>query len=193
VTCGEGGALVVNDPKYVDRAEILREKGTNRNQYFRGLVDKYTWVDFGSSYLPSDLLAAFLFAQLQAFEQIQQQRSRIWHLYDDGLRAGARNHGVRQPFTPPGHEHAYHMYYLIMPSLDSRQALIESLKQRGILAVFHYVPLHTSEMGMKFGGRKGQCPVAESISERLVRLPFYNTLTENEQLEVIEHIQRFVP
>jgi dTDP-4-amino-4,6-dideoxygalactose transaminase len=191
VTCGEGGALVVNDSKYVERAEIIREKGTNRSRYFRGQVDKYTWVDLGSSYLPSDLLAAFLLGQLEAFEEIQRQRARIWHLYDDCLREWARDHSVGQPFIAPGSERAYHMYYLVMPSLDSRRALIDYLKGRGILAVFHYVPLHTSEMGMKFGGRKGQCPVTESISDRLVRLPFYNDLSQSEQLEVIEHVQRF--
>jgi dTDP-4-amino-4,6-dideoxygalactose transaminase len=193
VICGEGGALIINDPDYVERAEILREKGTNRSRYFRGQGDKYTWVDLGSSYLPSDLLAAFLLAQLEAFEQIQRRRSLVWHLYDDGLREWARNHGVRQPYIPPDHENAYHMYYLIMPSLESRQGLIDHLKKQGILAVFHYVPLHTSDMGMKFGGREGQCPMTESISERLLRLPFYNTLTESEELEVIEHIQRFRP
>jgi dTDP-4-amino-4,6-dideoxygalactose transaminase len=191
VTCGEGGALIVNSQKYVDRAEIIREKGTNRSRYFRGQVDKYTWVDLGSSYLPSDLLAAFLLAQLEAFEQIQLQRARIWHLYDDSLRDWARNHGVCQPFIAPGNEHAYHMYYLVMPSLESRKALIDYLKVREILAVFHYVPLHTSEMGVKFGGRKGQCPVTESVSDRLVRLPFYNDLSQSDQLEVIEQILQF--
>jgi dTDP-4-amino-4,6-dideoxygalactose transaminase len=193
VICGEGGALIINNPDYVERAEILREKGTNRSRYFRGQVDKYTWVDLGSSYLPSDLLAAFLLAQLEAFEQIQERRSLIWHRYDDGLREWARGHGVRQPYIPHGQENAYHMYYLIMPSLQSRQALIDHLKKEGILAVFHYVPLHTSDMGMKFGGCKSHCPVTESISGRLLRLPFYNTLAESEQLEVIEHIQQFRP
>jgi dTDP-4-amino-4,6-dideoxygalactose transaminase len=191
VTCGEGGALIINDGEYIERAEILREKGTNRSKYFRGQIDKYTWVDVGSSYLPSDLLAAFLFAQLESFEQIQQQRARLWHMYDDGLRHWARNHGVCQPFIPENHEHAYHMYYLIMPSFESRQALINSLKEDGILAAFHYVPLHTSYMGLKFGGRQGQCPVTEAMSDRLVRLPFFNGITQSEQSEVIDCIQRF--
>ena len=192
VTCGEGGALVINDVGYIDRAEVVREKGTNRSRFFRGQVDKYTWVDIGSSYLPSDVLAAFLLAQLEAYEMIRTQRCRIWHLYDNGLREWARQHGVRQPYVPDDCEQSYHMYYLIMPSLETRQRLIESLRRRGILAVFHYVPLHLSHMGLKFGGRKGACPVTESVSDRLVRLPFYNGLAESDQLEVIEAIQRFV-
>jgi dTDP-4-amino-4,6-dideoxygalactose transaminase len=191
VTCGEGGALVVNDVAYVDRAEILREKGTNRSRFFRGEVDKYTWVDIGSSYLPSDILAAFLLAQLEAYERIRAQRCRIWHLYDDGLREWAQQNGVQQPFVPVGCEQSYHMYYLILPSLEIRQRLIEFLKNRGILAVFHYVPLHLSDMGLRFGGRKGQCPVTESVSERLIRLPFYNSLAESHQLEVIDSIRSF--
>jgi dTDP-4-amino-4,6-dideoxygalactose transaminase len=191
VTCGEGGALVINDAAYTDRAEIIREKGTNRSRFFRGQVDKYTWVDIGSSYLPSDILAAFLLAQLEAYEWIRAQRYRVWHLYDDGLRDWARQNGVRQPFVPEGCEQSYHMYYLLMPSLETRQRLIEFLRDQGILAVFHYVPLHLSDMGLRYGGRKGACPVTELVSDRLVRLPFYSGLAESDQLEVIDAIQRF--
>ena len=191
VTCGEGGALVINDRSLIDRAEIIREKGTNRSRYFRGQVDKYTWVDVGSSYLPSDILAGFLLAQLEASEQIQAQRCRIWHRYQDSLADWAGRHGVQQPFVPASSEQAYHMYYLILPSLDVRQRLIAFLKSQGILAAFHYVSLHLSDMGQRFGGRPGQCPVTETVSERLVRLPFYNSLSESEQSEVIETIQRF--
>lgn len=191
VICGEGGALIVNDPKFADRAEMIREKGTNRSRFFRGQVDKYSWVDTGSSYLPSDMLAAFLLAQLEAFDEIQRRRARIWHLYDDQLRAWALEHGVETPRVPPGQENAYHMYYLLMPDLGSRQALIAGLKRKGILAVFHYVPLHSSEMGIKFGGRAGQCPVTESVSDRLLRLPFYTDLAESDQSEVIDQIRRF--
>jgi dTDP-4-amino-4,6-dideoxygalactose transaminase len=191
VTCGEGGALVVNDPALIDRAEIIREKGTNRSRYFRGQVDKYTWVDLGSSYLPSDILAGFLLAQLEASEQIQAQRCRIWHRYHDSLAAWAGQHDVQRPFVPASSGQAYHMYYLILPSHDARQRLIAFLKSQGILAAFHYVPLHLSGMGQRFGGRPGQCPVTETVSERLVRLPFYNSLSESEQSEVIETIQRF--
>jgi len=191
VTCGEGGALVINDPALMDRAEIIREKGTNRSRYFRGQVDKYTWVDMGSSYLPSDILAGFLLAQLEAAGWIQEQRCRIWHRYHDALAGWAGQHGVQRPFVPASSEQAYHMYYLILPSLDARQRLIAFLKSHGILAAFHYVPLHLSDMGLQFGGRPGQCPVTETISDRLVRLPFYNSLSESEQSEVIETIQRF--
>ena len=191
VICGEGGALVINDPALIERAEIIREKGTNRSRFFRGQIDKYTWVDLGSSFLPSDILAAFLLAQLEAYERIRAQRCRIWHQYDESLREWAVNHGVRPPFVPSNCEQAYHMYYLIMPSLEARQRLIAHLKNRGVLAVFHYMPLHLSEMGLRLGGRRGQCPVAESISDRLLRLPFYNTLSEAEQFEVIRSIQEF--
>jgi dTDP-4-amino-4,6-dideoxygalactose transaminase len=191
VTCGEGGALVINDPALIDRAEIIREKGTNRSRYFRGQVDKYTWVDLGSSYLPSDILAGFLLAQLESSEHIQAQRCRIWHRYHDSLADWARQHDVQRPFVPASSEQAYHMYYLILPSFDARRRLIAFLKSHGILAAFHYVPLHVSAMGLRFGGRPGQCPVTETVSERLVRLPFYNSLGEGEQSEVIETIRSF--
>ena len=188
VICGEGGALVINDPALVERAEIIREKGTNRSRFFRGEVDKYTWVDLGSSMLPSDILAAFLLAQMESYERIRDQRRRIWLRYNESLRDWAERHGVQLPFVPPSCEQSYHMFYLVMPSLEARQRLIAFLKNRGILAVFHYIPLHLSDMGRRFGGRPGQCPVAESASDRLVRLPFYNTLTDAEQSEVIETI-----
>jgi dTDP-4-amino-4,6-dideoxygalactose transaminase len=186
VICGEGGALLVNDPAMVDRAEILREKGTNRSRFFRGQVDKYTWVDKGSSYLPSDMLAAYLFAQLQESETIQRKRKAIWDRYWSGLSSWAANTGIGTPSIPGHCEQAYHMFYLLLPNLAARQAFIEHLKSRGILSVFHYVPLHLSEMGRTFGGYDNQCPVTESVSDRLVRLPFYNDLSEGEQNEVIE-------
>lgn len=190
-TCGEGGALLINDPQYVERAEIIREKGTNRSRFFRGQVDKYTWVDVGSSYLPSDILAAYLFAQLEAREQIQARRERIWHGYDECLSGWAAARGVGLPFVPQHCEQAYHMYYLLMPTLEERQGLIEHLRARDILSVFHYLPLHLSDMGQSFGGRPGDCPVTESISDRLVRLPFFNDLTEGDQMRIIEAIQAF--
>jgi dTDP-4-amino-4,6-dideoxygalactose transaminase len=191
VICGEGGALVVNDPAYHERAEIIREKGTNRSRFFRGQVDKYTWVDIGSSYLPSDILAAFLFAQLERYDEIQATRAGIWNRYDDALRSWAGRHGVFCPHIPADCEQAYHMYYILMPSLSVRQELIEHLKRHGILSVFHYLPLNLSEMGKKFGGRPGQCPVTEDVSDRLLRLPFYNDLSETLQTEVIEAIKSF--
>lgn len=191
VSCGEGGALVINDPQYIERAEIIREKGTNRSRFFRGQVDKYTWVDIGSSYLPSDLLAAFLYAQLEAHEEIQARRKRIWETYFKHLQDWAAHNDVRLPFVPPYCEQSYHMFYLLLPSLAVRQALIEHLKQRGILSVFHYQPLHLSEMGRGFGGEEGDCPVTEDISQRLLRLPFYTGLGEDEQARVVEAIYRF--
>lgn len=191
IICGEGGALIVNDPALVERAEILREKGTNRSRFYRGQVDKYTWVDLGSSYLPSDLLAAYLFAQLEAWQQIQQKRKALWQAYDIGLRQWAAENGVHTPTIPAHCDQAYHMYYLLLPSLEIRQRLIAHLKQKGILSVFHYLPLNTSDMGRSFGGYAGQCPVTESVSDRLLRLPFYNDLTEAEQETVINRILDF--
>ena len=190
-TCGEGGALLINDPELIERAEILREKGTNRSRFFRGQVDKYTWVDVGSSYLPSDILAAFLFAQLEAREQIQAHRQQIWLTYDQNLQNWAQASQVRLPVVPAHCEQPYHMYYMLTPSLEYRQALIAYLKEHSILTVFHYQPLHLSEMGRKFGGKPGDCPVTESVSDRLLRLPFYHTLSEADQLEVVETIQKF--
>jgi dTDP-4-amino-4,6-dideoxygalactose transaminase len=191
IICGEGGALVINDARYVERAEILREKGTNRSRFYRGQVDKYTWVDIGSSYLPSDILAAFLYAQLERHEWIQSRRCLIWNRYRQGLQDWAEQWGVQLPCVPPLCEHSYHMFYLVMPSLAERQGLIEHLKQREILSVFHYLPLHLSAMGLQFGGRPGQCPVTERVSDCLLRLPFYNDLTEDEQDEVIKAILSF--
>jgi len=191
VICGEGGALIINDPAYAERAEIIREKGTNRSRFFRGEVDKYTWVAVGSSFLPSDLLAAFLFAQLEKYQEIRSTRQRIWQTYADGLSEWARNSGVSLPEIPSYAEQSYHMFYLLMSSLDVRARLIEHLKARGILAVFHYVPLHLSEMGIHFGGRPGAYPVTESVSDRLIRLPFHNDLSPNDQAEVMESIRAF--
>lgn len=187
--CGEGGALLVNDPSLVERAEIIREKGTNRSRFFRGQVDKYTWVDLGSSYLPSDLLAAFLLAQLEHIEGIQARRRRLWEYYNTNLADWAEVRGVQIPHIPPHCGQAYHLFYLLMPSLDDRQRLIAALKERGILSVFHYLPLHLSPMGERFGGRPGDCPVTESVSDRLVRLPFYNDLTEADQERVVAAIR----
>lgn len=191
IVCGEGGALIINDPALVDRAEILREKGTNRSRFYRGQIDKYTWVDVGSSYLPSDLLAAYLFAQLEAWRSVQEKRKAIWLRYNEQLADWAVEHNVQTPCTPSHCEQPYHMYYLLLPSLAIRQRLIEHLKAQGILAVFHYLPLHLSDMGRQFGGVEGQCPVTESISDRLLRLPFYNDLTESEQSSVIAAIRQF--
>jgi dTDP-4-amino-4,6-dideoxygalactose transaminase len=191
VTCGEGGALIINEPDYIERAEIIREKGTNRSRFFRGQVDKYTWVDVGSSYLPSDILAAFLYAQLEAREEIQLNRRKIWEYYYLHLMTWAEENGVRLPVVPDYCEQSYHMFYLILPSLEYRQALIEHLKSRGILSVFHYLPLHLSDMGRHFGGMEGDCPVTEVVGDRLLRLPFYNDFSEPDQARVVEAIKEF--
>jgi dTDP-4-amino-4,6-dideoxygalactose transaminase len=187
-TCGEGGALLVNDPAYIERAEIVREKGTDRSRFFRGEVDKYTWVDVGSSFLLGEIPAAFLLAQLEARELIQTQRRHIWEFYREHLSAWAADHGVQLPTIPPDVEQAYHMFYLLMPDLDQRQAFIAHLKAQGISAVFHYIPLHLSAMGARFGGKAGDCPVTEDLSERLVRLPFHNNLTGTDLEYIIETI-----
>ena len=190
-TCGEGGALLINDPTYIERAEILREKGTNRSRFFRGQVDRYSWVDLGSSYLPSDMLAAFLYAQMEAREQIQARRKNVWNFYFDSLQEWARAHSVRLPVVPGHCQQAFHMFYLLLPSLADRQMLIEHLRTRGVMSVFHYLPLHLSEMGRKFGGKPGDCPVTEYVSDRLLRLPFYNDLTEEDLNKVVAALQDF--
>jgi dTDP-4-amino-4,6-dideoxygalactose transaminase len=190
-TCGEGGALIINDSRFIERAEIIREKGTNRSRFFRGQVDKYTWVDIGSSFLPSDILAAFLFAQLEAREEIQTKRRHIWENYYQNLSAWALKHDVRLPVVPAHCEQSYHMFYLLLPSLEYRQALINHLKSLGILSVFHYLPLHLSDMGRQFGGMEGDCPITENISDLLLRLPFYNDMSEADQEQVINAILAF--
>jgi dTDP-4-amino-4,6-dideoxygalactose transaminase len=183
-TCGEGGALIINDPELTERALVIREKGTNRNRFFRGEVDKYTWVDLGSSYLPSDLLAAFLYAQLEARDRIQEKRQRIWEQYFEALSDWAERNDVRLPVVPPECEQAYHMFYMLLPSLEHRESLISHLKAKSILSVFHYIPLHLSQAGRQFSARPADCPVTEHVSERLLRLPFYNDLTPAEQDQV---------
>jgi dTDP-4-amino-4,6-dideoxygalactose transaminase len=190
-SCGEGGALLVNDPAFVERAEVIREKGTNRKQFYRGQVDKYTWIDRGSSFLPSDILAAVLYAQLEVRESIQAQRAAVWNTYFRELSGWAAKHGVRLPFVPEHCEQTHHIFYLLMPNAEARSALIEHLSSRRILSVFHYMPLHLSRMGQGFGGYPGQCPVAESVSDCLLRLPLYSALNESDQARVIDTIKTF--
>lgn len=185
-SCGEGGALLVNDATFIDRAEILREKGTNRKRFFRGEVDKYTWVDIGSSYLPSDLLAAFLFAQLEQKHEVLAKRRGVFESYAVGLAGWAEKHGVGIPLVPEDRIPSYHMFFLVMPTPESRTTLIDRLGIRNIQAVFHYQPLHQSEMGRRAGARPGECPVSAWAAERLVRLPFYNDLSPNDQDRVID-------
>lgn len=173
VICGEGGALLVNQPGLMERTEIIWEKGTNRSQFFRGQVDKYTWVDIGSSYLPSEINAAFLWAQLEEAEAITQKRIDIWQQYHQAFAELEAQGKVRRPIIPDECQHNAHMYYLVLPDLDKRTALIEKLKIYGINAVFHYVPLHSSPAGRKYGRTHGDMNITEMISSQLVRLPLW--------------------
>jgi dTDP-4-amino-4,6-dideoxygalactose transaminase len=193
ITCGEGGALVINDPAYMERAEIIREKGTNRNRFLRGQVDKYTWVDVGSSYVISDMLGGFLCAQLEKRIEIQSRRKTIWERYARELAVWSKRSGVRLPVVPAECEQAYHMFYLLLPSGECRGKFIAHLWEHGAQSVFHYVPLHLSPMGLHFGGREGDCPITEDVSARLVRLPFFAGITEEEQAKVIAGVVSFMP
>ena len=185
ITCGEGGALIVNRQQYVDRAEIIREKGTDRSRFSKGQVDKYTWVDIGSSYLLSEILAAFLYAQLEVRDAIQIRRRGIWEFYAEHLRGWAENTGMRLPVVPAHCEQSYHMFYLVAPSLAQRQALIQHLAQQGINSVFHYQPLHLSAMGGRYGYRPGDFPVTERAGDCLLRLPAHNALTVEDLRRVV--------
>ncbi|HQU35963.1 MAG TPA: dTDP-4-amino-4,6-dideoxygalactose transaminase [Anaerolineales bacterium] len=191
LTSGEGGALLINDEKYFEDAEILREKGTNRSRFFRGQVDKYTWVNLGSSYLPSEILAAHLLAQLEKREEIQSARRKIWETYYKELADWAEENHVQMPFVPAHCEQTYHMFYMLFPNLEARTKAIAHLKERGVQAVFHYLPLHLSPMGEKYGGKEGDCPVTEQVSDQLIRLPFYTNMTEDEQKTVINALKEF--
>ncbi|MCD4775458.1 MAG: dTDP-4-amino-4,6-dideoxygalactose transaminase [Candidatus Aegiribacteria sp.] len=185
VTCGEGGALIINDPSLISRAEIIRDKGTDRSRFIRGEVDKYTWVSLGSSYQPSDMLAAYLLAQLEKKREIATKRSILWNRYMDGLDDWAAGNRVRLPTVPDGCGHSAHIFYLLMPNQTSRDVLIERLRRKGILAVFHYQPLHLSKMAEG----NYECPVTESVASRLVRLPLYFGLKETEQDSVIREVR----
>lgn len=191
LTCGEGGALLLNDEALIERAEIIREKGTNRSRFFRGEVDRYTWVDLGSSYLPSDLLAAYLWAQLESADAIQRRRHEIWSTYARELGSWAVAAGARLPIVPDHCAHPAHIFYLLMPSLERRTALIQHLRARQIVAPFHYLPLPLSDVGRGYGGVEGQCPVTEDVADRLVRLPLFFQLTVDDQGRVIDAIREF--
>ncbi|MCY7375349.1 MAG: DegT/DnrJ/EryC1/StrS family aminotransferase [Pyrinomonadaceae bacterium] len=191
ISCGGGGALIINNRDFIERAEYIREKGTNRSRLFRGEIDKYSWIDIGSSYVMADLLAAFLYAQLEAAEKIQTRRREIWRRYESGLGDWAKENNVRLPFVPAHCEQAYHLFYMIFPSFEARTAMIDYLEKQNIDSIFHYQPLHLSKMGRNFGGRVGDCPVTEDVSNNLLRLPFYNSYTDEEQDYVIEKIKQF--
>lgn len=190
-TCGEGGALLVNDEALMGRAEILREKGTNRKRFFRGEVDKYTWVDVGSSYLPSDLLAAFLWAQLEGRERVMEARRQLWWRYRRELEGWARDEGMGLPWVPEHCGQAHHMFYVLAPDGATRDRLLAHLRGAAIHAVFHYQPLHLSGMGRMWGKAPDQCPVACSVAERIVRLPFFTGMTAAEQNRVLDRVLEF--
>jgi dTDP-4-amino-4,6-dideoxygalactose transaminase len=172
IVSGEGGALIINDPAFIERAEIIREKGTNRKKFLRGQVDKYTWVDLGSSFLPSELVAAFLFGQLEGIDEIQRSRIAAWNCYDAAVRP-FHNRGLRTTTIPSYCEHNGHLYYLLMPTPELRDELIARMKADGISTPFHYVPLHSAPAGLRFARTSGQLPNTVELSERLVRLPLY--------------------
>ena len=178
IISGEGGALLVNDPTLVERAEIIREKGTNRSKFFRGQVDKYTWVEVGSSYLPSEILAAFLAAQLDEADPITSRRLALWNRYHAWAAAHEADGRLRRPIVPDHCTHNAHMYYLLLRDLDDRTRFISRLKQEGIGAVFHYIPLHSSPAGLRHGRAAGELPVTDSVSDRLVRMPLWIGLEE---------------
>lgn len=190
-TCGEGGALLINDQSLIEKAEIIREKGTDRSRFFRGQVDKYSWVSIGSSYLLSDILAAFLYAQLEVWQEIQAKRKWIWQTYDEELSSWAKANGVIQPVIPSDASPSWHIYYLLLPDLEKRQGMIEYLKKSGVNSVFHYLPLHISEKGKEYGGKPGDFPVTESVSDRLIRLPLYYDMGELEMEKVLNTVTAF--
>lgn len=187
IISGEGGALLVNDPDMVLRAEIIREKGTNRGQFFRGQVDKYTWVDVGSSFLPGELIAAFLWAQMEEADDITRRRLGLWDVYHQWLEPLEKAGKIRRPIVPKECVHNAHMYYLLLPDLAARTALIEALKRHHIHAVFHYVPLHSAPTGRKLGRTQGELTVTEDMAERLLRLPLWLGLEEH-QVRVIQEL-----
>jgi dTDP-4-amino-4,6-dideoxygalactose transaminase len=181
---GEGGALLIRDAEHIEKAEIIREKGTNRSKYFRGQIDKYTWVDFGSSYLPSDMNAAYLYAQLEHADEINQARLECWNRYYDNLKPLAQAGKIDLPVVPEGCVHNAHMFYIKAADINERTALIDFLKSKEILSVFHYIPLHTAPAGQRFGRFSGEDRFTTKESERLARLPMYYGLT----LEQVDYI-----
>jgi dTDP-4-amino-4,6-dideoxygalactose transaminase len=193
IQCGEGGALVMSDVGLVTRAEIVREKGTNRAQFRRGEVDKYTWLDLGSSYLPAEILAAVLTAQLEHFEEIQRRRHRVWDAYHESLMQWATSYDVKTPQPPTYVQHPAHLYHLVLPQSGQQQSLIKHLGQHDVEAVSHYVPLHNSPAGARLGRLGGSCPVTEAVSDCLVRLPLYPGLTDSAVDRIIEAVTSYRP
>jgi len=192
VISGEGGALLVNNPLYIERAEIIREKGTNRSNFFRGLVDKYTWVDYGSSFLPSELVTAFLFAQLEESDIINSKRLSIWNYYYKGLSKLSDSGKLRLPVIPSSCKHNAHMFYIILPSAKKRDSLMNSLKKNGVHTVFHYIPLHAAPMGQILQPKVPNLPITVNLASRLLRLPMYFELSEKEQRKIVSLICKLI-
>lgn len=191
VISGEGGAIVLNNPKYVERAQIIREKGTNRTKFFQGKIDKYTWMDIGSSFLPGEVIAAFLMAQLEEAGEITTKRMSLWKRYHQELADLESREHIRRPIIPRHVEHNAHMYYILTKHPAQRDSLIETLKNRGILAVTHYVPLHSSPAGRKFGRFIGSMKVTNDVANRLIRLPLFCDLKKDEQSNIIQCIHDY--
>lgn len=191
LSMGEGGALLFDDTSYQEKAEILREKGTDRSKFFRGQIDKYTWQDYGSSYLPSDMNAAYLWAQLEMADEIQKDRMESYAFYDRELKPLAQKGYIEQPYVPAECQHNAHMYYIKLPSLKERTDFISYLKENGILSVFHYIPLHTAPAGIKFGRFVGEDKYTTKESERLVRLPMYYHLTQEDKDYIVDTIFKY--
>ena len=188
---GEGGAILINNPEYIERAEILREKGTNRAKFFRGQVDKYTWVDFGDSYLPSELNAAYLWAQLEKADEINEDRLKTWNLYYETLKTLEEEGKVELPVIPEGCVHNAHMFYIKVKDLEERTALLSFLKENGVLAVFHYIPLHSAPAGLKYGRFHGDDQYTTKESERLLRLPMYYGLDKEDLITIVDAVIDF--
>jgi dTDP-4-amino-4,6-dideoxygalactose transaminase len=191
IISGEGGALFVNDKALIERAEIIWEKGTDRSKYFRGLTDKYTWVDIGSSFVPSEIVAAFLFAQLENMDMINNKRLAVWQRYKYGLQQLEQRGCLRLPVIPKECTHNGHMCYILLNSLEERNSLLDYLASKDIRTVFHYIPLHTSPMGLGMGYKKGMLPVTEQISDRILRLPMFFDLTEDQQQHILKAFYQF--
>ena len=189
---GEGGALCINDARFVERAEVIRDKGTNRSQFFRGVVDKYTWVDEGSSFAPAEISCAFLLAQLEAMDEITARRRAIYQFYLESLSPLAEQELITIPITPENCQTNYHMFHILLKDLRTRDGLMEHLKRDGISAVFHYVPLHSSVMGTKYWQNGAPLPITDDLSSRLLRLPFYADITKDEQVRVVRSISEFL-
>jgi dTDP-4-amino-4,6-dideoxygalactose transaminase len=192
VTCGEGGALVINDEQFMERAEVLREKGTNRSRFFRGMVDKYTWIDLGSSYLMSDINAAVLLSQLEYRDTIQARRKNTVETYRAGLQAWAKSNGVRLQSDPKDCQLPSHLFYMIMDDLSERTRFLAFTRERGVSSTFHYLPLHSSPAGQHYGVAPFDCPITDAVSERLVRLPVFSDMNPSEAAQVVDVVNEFV-